>query len=141
MNEEYLEINWFSNLSISDKWSKWLWPEDEDVARLNDDLLVMYEQLIEQGFSENDWDSSINKLVNHIELYTPYEESEDAYYAPNHSVWQAAWVYNLYCVHSENEQLVPSCVSAQMFWFKKGFLPSSYKNNQSGESTDEYVVL
>ena len=141
MSIELEEINWFSKIHSLDSWFEWNGPEDEQVAKLNDDLLGLYEALVRDKESEKIWDSKIKCLVKYLRNYTPYDENEDAYFGPNHAVWQAAWVYHLNELYKAKDIYVPPQLSAPLHWFTQGHWPCSYNGKVAGDKEEHYIVL
>ncbi len=140
--------NWFSNIGnnqnssieLIESWDDWLGPEDEFVAQLNDDLLSIYESLELESIQEEQWSASINESINTLKTYTPFQDDEDAWYGPNHSVTQLAWVIKL-VEHLEIRDLkIPANLAAQMHWYKLGHWPCSYTVGKDGKNINDYIV-
>ena len=140
-------IDWFSCIGKDldypyriSSWDEWVGPEDPSCSPIGLMMQEIHDALFDVSAAKNIqikpiWEeihSSIHlEAVKHI----PYDEKEDAWYAPNTAAWQASWIGALIYLSTILEQKVHDDIAAQWNWFSSGNWPCSYalKSNHDRE--------
>lgn len=86
------------------------------------------------------WMQALESVVDHARYLVPYEDDEDAYYAPNIAVWELAWVLALEEVHISKAIPIPNFLKAQIHWYERGHWPCELISLESDERPEDYVV-
>jgi hypothetical protein len=139
---------WFANCGKSSEssastigsWDEWAGPEDELVSEIHYKQQSFHDQLVTNEEEEKRWKKLLYSLLEIIRCHAPYIEDEDACYAPNIAVWQAAWVLALVTIFEEKSESVPKEVLAQWAWFKKGRWPCSLVSPEKADEITGYVI-
>jgi hypothetical protein len=140
--EEFLEkirlIDWFgrigNDLDHSHRilsWDEWVGPEDISCSPMGLLINEIKESLLDVAAER---DLPIEPLMEKVQTeilveakkYVPYDENEDAWYAPNTAVWQASWIGALMYISSVLELKVHKDIERQWKWFSDGHWPCTY---------------
>jgi len=131
-------IKWFSDIGIYldhpyriHGWAEWDGPEHPANSALNGWLYELYEQIL--GTAKNRdidlaplWENVIKSLTTIVKDTVPYDENEDAWFAPNAAVWHAAWVGALIFSHKYLDLKLPKILQNQWEWFSRGHWPCAF---------------
>lgn len=147
----FREIPWFENVGKpSDRdrevfriydWSAWPGPEDPAVSLQNEYYLMWQENLcvgLDESAKdrlEEAWDKVETAVLEIARLNVPYDEDQDAWYAPNAAVWSGSWIAALVaCTFLERGKLDEEekrpeyqwTLSNTWSWFEAGHWPCSF---------------
>lgn len=142
------EIQWFAYcgkplegaVSTIGSWDEWIGPEEELVSEIHFKQQSFHDQIVNKEEEEANWNNLLASLVEIIKHHAPFKEDEDAWYAPNVAVWQAAWVLALITVFEDKTQSVPDELVAQWAWFVKGRWPCALVTPAMARDEAGYVI-
>jgi hypothetical protein len=142
------KIQWFVNcgnplenaVSTIGSWDEWIGLEEELVSEIHYKQQSFHDQIVNNETEEANWNNLLTSLVEIIKRHAPFKESEDAWYAPNIAVWQAAWVLALITMFEEKSESVPKELTAQWAWFAKGRWPCALVSPVKASDETGYII-
>jgi hypothetical protein len=120
-------------------WHEWPGPEDPLVMEMGDQQQALHDAK-EAELDQEQWNEALRVVVSVANELVPYEEDQDAWYAPNTAVWCAAWTLALEEAHVAKNVPIPLALSAQLHWYEQGHWPCGLTALGSESSALGYVV-
>jgi hypothetical protein len=128
-----------SNPRIS-QWDAWSGPEDPRALAIAMRQQELHDIVVSPE-KEQEWDASLELVVDHVRTLIPYDADEDAWYAPTTAAWSAAWIFSLEQFHDTSRIQLPADISAQLVWYERGHWPCALVDGASGANMEDYVIF
>ncbi len=121
-------------------WDDWGGPEDPLAEQIGLRQQDLHDSVVPAAEADQ-WERALQIVVTACSQLVPYDEDADAWHGPNMAVWSAAWTFALEEAFVSANVLVPSELSAQLFWYVRGHWPCALVSELSGDTPEGYFVL
>lgn len=162
LSDEFVQlvksIPWFENIGKPIQnpklprlhtWDEWGNPESPEIALLHTRQSDLYDEIIKENPSNSTdlaetFRQAVVMVIEQAKKGVPYEEAEDAYYAPNTAVHHAGYTAGLVILCQLTGRELPLEIKSQWYWFQEGHWPAAFARIDSDyepDSLDEFRIF
>lgn len=151
-------IHWFENIGKPIQnpnlprlrtWDEWGSPENSAISLLHTRQSDLYDAIIAENPSDSTglaeiFRQAVLMVIEQAKKSVPYDEAEDAYYAPNTAVHQAGYTAGLVVLCQLTGRELPLEIKTQWYWFQEGHWPAAFatiNHNHEPQPVDEFVIF